>query len=309
MKNSLIVVTGATGFVGRCLVQKLSSSGFKVLALVRDVERARELLNAGSNTGVSFSQFDLRDKTFEFSMENAVAVIHAGAYVPKSFSNPSEALDCWSTNSWGTLRLLERAIEDGVPYFVYLSSGNAYRERQDQVKESDPLYPSAYAPYYLTSKMNGEVFVDHMGQRRLIRSAVLRPSAIYGPGMPMEALVARMVYQISCGQKLQVHDGGRYRVDLVYVHDVVQAIMRCLELQAEGIFNVGSGTSTSTFELAQELLRASGLDLTNMDLKGSPNGPRLGFSGLDISHARQQLGYHPTNLHDGLLAMLRDSAT
>jgi UDP-glucose 4-epimerase len=308
VNNSLVVVTGATGFVGRCLVQKLSSSGFKVLALVRDVERARKTLNASPGADVNFSQFDLIDKTIKCDMKNALAVVHSGAYIPKSYSNSSEALECWTTNSWGTHRLIEKAIDDDVPYFVYLSTGNAYADRQQQARESDPLYPSANAPYYLTSKINGEVFVDHLRQRGLIKTAILRPSAIYGPGMPTEALVARMIHQINCRQRLQVHDGGRYRVDLVYVRDVVQAIMGCLELQAQGIFNVGSGISTSTLELAQEVLTVSGLDLTNIDMTGSSDGPQLGFSALDITRAREHLRYCPTDLHAGLLAMLKDVA-
>lgn len=308
MKNSLVVVTGATGFVGRILVKNLIASGFKVLALVRDVERARNALNSRPDADVSFYQFDLKDETIKYNMENVLAIIHSGAYVPKSFSDPSEALECWTTNSRGTLRLLEKAIDDQVPYFVYVSTGNAYANKQQQTRESDPLYPSVNAPYYLTSKINGEVFVDHMRQRGLIEAAILRPSAIYGPGMPAEALVARMLHQLNSRQNLQVHDGGRHRVDLVYVHDVVQAIMRCLELQAQGTFNVGSGISTSTLGLAQEVLRASGLDLTSIDMTGAIDGPRLGFSALDITRAREHLGYCPTDLHTGLLAMLKDVA-
>jgi UDP-glucose 4-epimerase len=192
----------------------------------------------------------------------------------------------------------------GVPYFVHLSTGNAYGAGEAPMRESDSLYPSIRAPYYLTSKVTGEVFVDHLSRKSLLRAAILRVASIYGPEMPSGGLVPSMVSQLRTGHRLSVHDGGRYHVDLVHVDDVVRAILTCLDLRAEGIFNIGSGNSTSTLELAEHLVAVAGLDRTALDVSGSTEGPRLGFPALDITCARDQLGYSPMNLQDGLLSMM-----
>jgi len=309
LKQPLVAVTGASGLVGRRLVQSLVMSGFQVLALVRDVERAQGILNAYSVPSLKFARFDLDDDPLRVDLEHVWAVVHAGAYIPRSLEDPSEALECWTTNSLGTLRLLEQVRDAGVPYFVYLSAGNAYGASEARARETDPLYPSARAPYYLTSKVAGEVFVDYMRRRAFFGAAILRPAAIYGPGMPPGGLVSSMLGQLRSGQSLNVHDGGRYHVDLVHVDDVVKAIMACLDRKAEGTYNVGSGQATSTLELAKQLLEIAGLDLITLEVTGSMEGPNLGFPALDITLAREQLGYSPTNLRDGLQSMLRESAS
>jgi UDP-glucose 4-epimerase len=278
----LIAVTGTTGFIGRRIVSALVARGHVVRALVR----------AGSQSKVSpeleTAIWDLEHGGDPAVLAGADALVHAGAYKPRSQTDSSEA-----------------AIAAGVPHFAYLSAGNAYRPLQREAVEEDALYPSLRATYYLTSKLCGEIYADHAHQTGRTKVCVLRPSGVYGPGMSEIGLVPILADRLRRGEKATVHDGGRYRVDLVYVDDVAEATCAAVERVATGMFNVGSGSATSSLELATLLAGLTGRGRAFVEVtEGLDGPPSVGFSALDIGRARRELGFAPRELSSGLAAYL-----
>ena len=295
----LIAVTGVTGFIGRRLVAALVAGGHMVRVLVREGSRSK--VPPELETAI----WDLEHGGDPAVLAGADALVHAAAYVPRSQADSSEAPRCWQINAFGTLKLVEAAIAARVPHVTYLSTGNAYRPLPREVVEEDALYPSLRAPYYLTSKLCGEVYADHAHQTGRAKVCVLRPSAVYGPGMSEFGLVPILAARLRRGEKASVHDGGRYQVDLVYVDDVVAATYAAVERVATGIFNVGSGSATSSLELAITLAELTGRGRSFVEVTDVQEGPpRVGFSALDIGLARRELGFAPRELRSGLAAYL-----
>ncbi|MGH6945032.1 MAG: NAD-dependent epimerase/dehydratase family protein [Geminicoccaceae bacterium] len=296
-----LVLTGATGFVGRRLLSEALARGWAVRALVREPSRVPPAEH------LEVEPWDaLRAETPVDLLAGADAVCHAAAFLPPDYADPAFAERCFRANALGTLSLLAAASEAGVGRFVHFSSGNAYAPGPDLAREHHPLYPSARAPYYLTSKVASEVFVEHWRETKGLCACVLRLGSVYGPGMAAGGLVPGFVRTLRAGRPIVVRDGGRYGVDLVLIDDVVAAALSALETEASGPFNVGSGARTATRELAGLLVEIIGADEELVIVEPPGDGPvDAGFAGLDIGRAIRQLGYRPTPLREGLERYVR----
>lgn len=293
---SVVAVTGASGFVGQRLVTRLLARGAEVRAVVSG---RREIPAFDPRVRVYVWEAREGEQGLSF-LEEATSVCHLAAFIPGALGSPAGARECLEVNALGTLALLQEASRCGARRFVHLSSGNAYRTQDRPVFEGDPLYPSARAPYYLASKLCGEIFASHFGETGALDVCVLRPSAVYGPGMPRVGLVPTFATRLLAGQPIDVTDGDSYKVDLVHVEDVLAAILAALENKASGAFNVGSGSAVTPRGVAEILAEITG---ANRDLirTATPVGvPAKGFSPLDVSRARAELGYSPRDLRAGL---------
>jgi UDP-glucose 4-epimerase len=285
---STVAVTGSTGFVGRRLVAA-ARAHHEVVELGRD--------------RIDLSRVDLAEAAR--LLEGVDTVCHLAAYIPRDLRDPDEAAACMQVNALGSLSLVRAAGAAGVARFVYVSSGNVYRPQPQAVSEDAPVYPSERAPYYLGSKVAGELYVDHAVRTGAIGGAIARVSSVYGPGMTGSGMLPTFVNRIRAGQGVRLEDGGRYRADLVYVDDVVDGLLRMLERDVSGIFNLGAGEAPTSLEVAETLVDLLGRDRELLEVQ--PVGTSLeapGFSPLAIERAQRELGYQPRSLREGLRAHL-----
>jgi UDP-glucose 4-epimerase len=272
--------------VGRRLVAALQ--GRPVRLLVRDPARAP--------AGVEAVRWEAPARP---DLDGVTAVVSCAAFLPGRYDDPSAATECLAVNALGPLHLALAAADAGVPRIVHLSTGNLYRPLDRPAREDDPIDPVGRASTYLGSKALGDLWVRSV---RGASVAVLRPSAIYGPGMG-RGVLRTFVERMLDGEAVRVANGGRHRADFVWVGDVVSAVLAALGSPATGAFNVGSGTATSTLELARAVAAAVGRDAS--DIQVEPESAEGGsFSALDISRARAELGFVPTPLARGLDAWL-----
>lgn len=290
-----VLVTGATGFVGRHLVDFLQGVGVQVVGAIREPSRAPSGLSDIVN-------WDLRGGHLPVSLLREVAaVVHMAAYLPRDYLDPGEAARCLEYNALGSLALVRDLVEAEVPTLVNVSSGNVYRETASPAREDSPVFPFRHAPYYLASKLVQEIFAEHLAQRARFRLVTLRPSAIYGPGMS-GGMIRTFATRLLNREHVTVNDGGRHTVDLVYVRDVVQVVYSALERTATGCYNVGSGHRVSTLEVVRMLAELTGADALQVEIEPAADRPPSGFAPLEINRARQELGYQPTSLYQGLAA-------
>ena len=156
-----VFLTGASGFLGKHMLRSAISADWNVLALVHSHPLSPGQSHAAVRT-VSVHEASSRGWAAILTENQIDAVYHLAAFIPADHSDPAVAEQCLQVNALLTLDLLRASIEVGIGKFIYFSAGNAYAPSLDRpAKETDPVYPVSRSPFYLGSKMLGELFVEH----------------------------------------------------------------------------------------------------------------------------------------------------
>lgn len=240
------LVTGASGFIGGHLAQRLAAEGEPVRCLVRATSDT-SLLDA---LGVEIAVGDLTDAG---SLAAAVAgcrrVVHCGALV----SDWATVEEIERVNVGGTRDLLRAAAAAGVERFVHLSSTDVYgHPGVPAVEETRP--PTGFANWYAQTKLAAEAEV--MGARDALEVVVLRPATVYGPrSTDVIGEIARAIR----GGHMVLIDSGRAIAGLCYVANLADAALLALRHPAAPgeAFNVSDGLDVTWRRLVDDL--AAGL--------------------------------------------------
>jgi nucleoside-diphosphate-sugar epimerase len=253
-----ILVTGATGFIGSRLIERLiEQRGHDLYTLQRYVT-GRYVL--GADHGLKTVFCDLRD---HFAVRAAIrevqpeAVFHLAAVSPVSYSydHPNEVLD---TNLTGTVNLAESCLRE-VPHFkhfLFASTSETYGNGPLPKREDTPQAPNS--PYSV-SKHAAEKYILYMWEAYKFPMTVLRPFNTYGRRDNTHFLVERMVFQMLRGNTVKLGDPTPER-DLLYVDDHVDAYLTCLHNPKAigGIFNFATGERITVQVLAEKMRDLAG---------------------------------------------------
>lgn len=283
-----IAITGASGFLGKYILNKLITDGYNVIPYVR---------NTSSLIGAKC--FDLNN-AYDIELNNIDVLIHNAAYLPKSYEDLSEAKQCLINNGIATLHILERAEKHGVKKVIYISSGTIYDQSIWMASENDRLYPSMRATSYLTSKLVGDIFVDHFRNKSKLDTVIIRPSSIYGIGMKNAGFICRIINKLKKNEIIKDEDVGNYEVDLVNVDNVAWMVAQAATNEKiSGSINVGGGEIITTLDVANIL--ATILNKSKLNNKPSKTN---GHAILNIDRAIS-FGYEPINIINGLQSYVR----
>jgi len=315
-----VLVTGASGFIGTHVARHLHLIGHEVVAAGRDPARLAVLSAAGLRTRAA----DLcRDPLLPL-VDGVEIVVHCAA-----LSSPWGKRELFlAANVLATERLLEASRQSGVCRFVHFSSPSIYFRLSDQFNTPEAFEPPPrWINAYAESKWLGEQCVRKAVSAGL-PSVILRPRAVFGEGD--RAIFPRLLALAERGWFPQI-GRGEACIDVTYVANVVAAVEACMLLGVPGDgrpFNITNGEPMSVSQLLGHLFSALDLKVRMIPLPrrlavalatlaervanirpGRPE-PRLsrygvgvlGFSQtLDISAARQQLGYAPSvSVVDGI---------
>jgi nucleoside-diphosphate-sugar epimerase len=215
-----ILVTGGTGFLGQHLARALLAHGHQVRLLGRDMAPARALIAAGAQPIIA----DLRDRA---AVMNACAGVDAVYHVGALSAPWGRRADFVTINVGGTAAVLEGCRRHAVRRLIYVSSPSVVFDGRDHrdLTEAAP-YPRRFASVYSLTKKLGE---DLVNAASWCESVIVRPKAIFGPGD--RALLPRMIAAARQGRLPQIGD-GRNLVDLTYVENVADALVRALTAEA-----------------------------------------------------------------------------
>jgi len=291
-----IVVTGASGFIGRHLVVALLVAGHEVVAVLHKhalpVHFRTDALHIVWGDAENLSP--VRDAILQ-----ADAVCHLAALIIRGPSDVWVAERCVQINSLFALRIAEFALERPKTRMIFLSSGQAYCYSKVPVSEEAPMYPVERSTHYLASKLLGELYVESLRRSRRLSVVTLRLGCCYGPGMQI-SVVSSFMNSAAAGLPLTVFDGGRATHDFVYVSDVVSVVMCALESGNPGVYNVGSGRACSILELAQTVAETFPDRDVPIEIDPPFRHMPASFSALSIEKAREAWSYHPLPLKEGL---------
>jgi nucleoside-diphosphate-sugar epimerase len=227
-----ILVTGGTGFVGQQLVRRLVYEGHQVCVLARKLARVDTIVGAGADVCWG----DVADlASFEQAALGRDVVIHLAA------GTSGTEIDCLRGTLEGTRNLLDLCRRRVIKKLVYISScsvyGIAQLAKNSVISEETPLepYPDRRGAYS-ASKQEAESLVREYMATGDVPVAVLRPGTIYGPGGDLYT----PMLGFSVGHHYVVIGNGKLVPPFVFVDNVVDAIVRCVEKdEANGeIFNV-----------------------------------------------------------------------
>jgi nucleoside-diphosphate-sugar epimerase len=308
-----VIVTGATGFLGRHTAERLVREGLQVTGLGRSLVHGPALERAG----VRFVPADLsRRESLDKIFRDHDGVIHCAA-----LSSPwGRYSDFYSANVLGTKNVLSAARASGVQRFVHVSTPSLYIDRTSRldILESAPL-PKAAINYYAATKRLAEGLVDE-AVREGLSALTIRPQGIIGPGD--SAIMPRMM-RLARKKILPIIGDGDNWIDLTYVDNVVEALWLALNAPAHVVgrkYNITNGEPVRLYEMLERMFTdmgykfkkkqisfrkaywlAAGLEFASRTiLTGKePLLTRysvcaLGLSRtLNIDAARQDLGYSP----------------
>jgi nucleoside-diphosphate-sugar epimerase/glyoxylase-like metal-dependent hydrolase (beta-lactamase superfamily II) len=223
--DKLILVTGATGFLGGRLTHALLEQGVAVRAMGRNLRRGLELAAAGAD----FVPVDLRDApAVARACQGVTGVVHAGALS----SAWGKYADFFDINVTGTANIVAGCLAHGVRRLVYVSSPSVMSRHEVQLGlDETHALPDDFVSAYSETKALGEHHV-RAAQSATLETVILRPKAIYGPGD--QALFPRIIEGVS-KDRLPVFGDGETMTNITHVDDVAQACIKALESpQASG---------------------------------------------------------------------------
>ena len=296
-------VTGGAGFIGSHLVKNLVERGNEVIVIDNLNTGKKENIEKISKK-IDFFEIDIRDfSAVEDILKNIDGVFHEAALasVQDSFRIPDEFFE---VNVNGTENIFKIGKKLGIK-IVYASSSSVYGNPiRIPIKESDGKNP--FNPYAKT-KLEGDKLAEKYAKNGL-KVIGLRYFNVFGPGQSKEyaGVIKLFLERIQQGLPPLINGDGLQVRDFVYVNDVVNANILAMESNIDGeFFNIGTNSTISVLDLANIIIKFSGLKLKPIHQPAVPGDVKA--TQADITKAKMMLKWKPTtSLKDWLKSAVLD---
>lgn len=268
-----IVMTGASGFVGKALCHQLLARGIEVIPVVR---------------ALSFSP----EQTAVASLPDGDVLIHLG-----EISDRKAANELGHAYEQAAMARLHALLARGYAHIVYASSAVLYGDRASAPCRED-------APVFATDVYTR---IKHASERMVLTQGgvVARLSNLYGPGMARGNVLGTILGQLGQDGPIKVQTTTPVR-DFLWIDDAASALSRCVESKGGGVFNVGSGRGVSVEALARIVLAEAGEQGRSVVAIQSDAGPSSLV--LDISEIKAKIGWAPAcSLQEGIRRLVHSS--
>ncbi len=301
----MIIVTGATGFIGTYLVDELVKNRFKVIATGRRASGEEYY----SRLDIPFVKLDVTDED-EFGKlptKDVEAVIHLATLLPANVKQ-CDAVDYVRVNLIGTLNVLEYCRRNGIKKNV---STTTHSDVQNYWKYGKPIPDDAVKSFkytgdhamYVISKNAAVDCIEHYNQEYGMQGIVFRLPAVYGYGPHSSIYVDGKYHKtgfeifienaISC-EPLEVWGNPDISRDMVYVKDVVSAFVQALKSdKAIGLYNIATGIPVSLAEQARLTIEVFSSKDKKSEIIYRPEKPSIAPYLYDIAKAKNDFCYEP----------------
>lgn len=290
------VVTGAAGFIGSHLAEKLLAGGHEVFAIDCFTDYYDPALKEENAAGLDVVRLDLAEE--DLDLDGVDGVFHlAGQPGVRSFGDVFE--EYVRRNLLASRRVFEAAAGAGVRV-VFASSSSIYgdAERYPTPEETEPR---PISPYGIT-KLGCEQLAHAYAQGFGLDAVVLRYFTFYGPRQRPDMALARIVDALARGSSFELYGDGLQSRSFTYVADGVGATVTAMERAPAGsVFNVGGGEEATMRQAIATLERVSGRTLDLVESASAAGDVRR--TSADATRIERDLGWRATtSLEDGLRA-------
>lgn len=275
-----VLVFGATGFIGKHLVDALLQKNIAVIGVSTDEIHKKRAgythVTADITNGASFS----------FLKGGFDCVFNTAAYITKQ-ETPEEAHRCMMVNALGVYNILFFMHQRGINKLIHSSSCSVYGQGvMVPIDETVFLGPESV---YGISKLAGEQFC-HIFQKKIPEITIFRYSSVFGKDCHPDTVVPLFIKKALADEVITLYDKGQRSQDFVSVEDVVEANMLALEKEINGVFNITSGKETTMHDLAKDVIQAFSSHSKIVFDHTKKDANRRAYS---IAKAKKLLGYSP----------------
>jgi nucleoside-diphosphate-sugar epimerase len=291
-----VLVTGCAGFVGSNLCKKLIEANYSVIGI--DNLSAGTLENVPKK--VEFFNLDIRSNEIYSLFEGVDVVFHLAAKncLSDCLKNPIETSDI---NATGTVNILEAGRLAKVKKFIYADTSAEYEGVYDFPSKVDTVKPLGV---YSTAKRAGALFCESYKNLYSMKITIVRYFNVYGPAQDYRRMIppvmSAFIIKLLNGEQPIIYGNGEKRRDFIYVDDVNDFHMICIEDQRTdgNIYNLGTGVNYSIndiFNYVENILKTGIRPIFHNELPGEAQ-----ITLADISNTKQ-LGWNPkTDIQKGI---------
>lgn len=294
----MILLTGASGFVGSHLAHALADKRKKLILISRRGKFDPALLKLKNK--ITALKLDITKRSSLDKLPGPIeTVFHTAIHSSQKPETDFDLRQCIETNALGTLNLLEFCKKRGVKRFIYSSSIGVYGDNISlPIDESHPIMPKTA---YGMGKYLGEMYCRQFQQKYGIQHFILRYSSVYGYNQAPDTVLPIFIRLVRDNRDIVIFGQGKKIQDFVYIKDVVKANLLALTSKHTGDYLIGSGAGTSMFALAKTVSKIFGEGRKTRILRNRDLPEDLSQIRLNVSKAEKYLGYRPDfDLEKGL---------
>jgi len=306
-----ILVTGAAGFIGSHLSERLVRQGMSVVGLdnfdpfYEPAVKWNNIAELLTSPNFKLVEGDIRnpvlaEKVFREGQFDMVVHLAAKAGVRPSIQDPAGYVD---VNINGTVILLEAARAAGIKKFIFASSSSVYGNNEKVPFSETDNVDNPISPYAATKKA-GELICYTYSHLYGMDMTCLRFFTVYGPRQRPDLAIHKFARLIEQGKAIPVYGDGSMERDFTYIEDIIDGVVASMkQCQGYHIYNLGESRPVRLDVLIGELEKALGKKAIIDRQPEQPGDVKRTFA--DVQKAVRELGYQPkTHLADGLKAFV-----
>ena len=306
---SRVIVTGAAGFIGSHLCERLLADGHEVIGIdcftdyyERDLKE-RNLAAAREHAGFDFREIDLVEADLPPLLDGASVVYHLAGQPGVRPSWGGQFDRYVRDNIVATQRLLEALKDITIDRLVFASSSSVYGDAE-MFPTKETALPRPVSPYGVT-KLAAEHLTHLYWKNFGVPATSVRYFTVYGPRQRPDMGFARFMDALVEGREIEVFGDGEQTREFTYVSDAVDGTVKAATANVVGqVFNLGGGSRVTVNRVLATLEDISRIKLYRNNLPAVPGDTR--HTGASINLARDRLGWEPrVSLREGMTKQWR----
>ncbi len=300
-----VLVTGASGFIGSTLAERLIDEGFQVVGIDSFLDyyprkiKEKNLESLLSRPGFEFIEADILDADWDSILSSVGGVFHQAAIAGVRASWGKSFNQYVENNILGTQKLLEACKDKELDKFIYASSSSVYGDTTDlpirESSETNPISP------YGVSKLAGEHLASLYSKGYGVPTVSLRYFTVYGPRQRPDMAFHKFITAVMRGDQIDIYGTGEQTRDFTYIDDAVEANLQAFNSGKPGeVYNIGGGSRIELLEAVRLIEEIVGKKANLVHTNAQRGDAKHTFS--DISKANADFGYNPqVDIKQGLL--------